>query len=252
MLEAVLWGLVQGLTEFLPISSSGHLVLIPELLGVQPPDLATTAVLHLGTLAAVILYYRRDLVWLARFRSEPEARTVLLLLALGTAPAVVVLAMEGIVEDVQASALAVAWLLVVNGVILFMSGFLRGGRRGLATRKPVDALTVGVVQVITAFPGLSRSGLTITAGMSRKLEGREAARFSFLLSVPVIIAAALIEGLELADRGGLTPQVLAGVTVAALSGYFAIELVLKVVNRFGLRPFAWYCFALAAAVLLTL
>jgi len=88
--------------------------------------------------------------------------------------------------------------------------------------------------------------------MSRKLEGREAARFSFLLSVPVIIAAALIEGLELADRGGLTPQVLAGVTVAALSGYFAIELVLKVVNRFGLRPFAWYCFALAAAVLLTL
>lgn len=250
MLQAVVWGLVQGLTEFLPISSSGHLVVVPELLGVDPPDLATTAVLHLGTLAAVVLYFRKDLSKLTRVRSDMEARRTLWLLAVGTAPAVVVFAMKGLVEDVQASVVAVAWLLAVNGVVLFVSGRLRGGRRALEHGKTADAGLVGLAQVLAAFPGLSRSGLTITTGMGRRFEGAEAARFSFLLSIPVILAAALIEGLELAGKGGLSSDVWVGVAVAAVSGYLAITLVLRMVNRFGLRPFAYYCWTVAFLVLI--
>ncbi|MFQ5967344.1 MAG: undecaprenyl-diphosphate phosphatase [Acidimicrobiia bacterium] len=252
MLEPVLWGLVQGLTEFLPISSSGHLVLIPELLGVDAPDLATTAVLHLGTLTAVVVYYRGELVWLAHFRSDTDARRVLTLLVIATLPAIAVLAVEGLIEDVQASAVAVAWLLVMNGGILFISGFLRTGSRSLEGGKPWDAIAVGVAQVLAVFPGLSRSGLTITAGQARGFQGTQAARFSFLLSIPVILAAAIIEGAELAGEGGLAVDVLIAVAVAALAGYAAIAIVLRVVNRYGLRPFAYYCFALAAVALIAL
>ncbi len=252
MLQAVIWGLVQGLTEFLPISSSGHLVLVPELLGVDPPDLATTAVLHVGTLAAVVVYFRRDLARLTHVRSDMEARKILWLLAVGTAPALVVLAMEGLVEDVQASVVAVGWLLAINGVILFASGRLRGGKRALREGTTADAGLVGLAQVLSAFPGLSRSGLTITTGMGRRFEGSEAARFSFLLSIPVILAAALIEGLELAGRGGISSYVWVGVAVAAVSGYLAITLVLRMVNRFGLRPFAYYCWTVALVVLVAI
>lgn len=252
MLEAVLWGLVQGLTEFLPVSSSGHLVLVPELLGIDPPDLATTAVLHIGTLVAVIVYYRRDLRWLAGFRSDRQARTSLLLLGVGTIPAVAVLALEGTIESVQASAAAVAWLLSINGVVLLVSGFFRGRERALPQGKAVDGFLVGIAQMLAAFPGLSRSGLTITTGMGRDFRGEEAARFSFLLGIPVILAAGSLEGLELAQAGGLTAGVWVGVVVAAVAGYVAIDLVLRMVNRFGLRPFAYYCWALSIVVLATL
>ena len=108
MLEAAIWGLVQGLTEFLPVSSSGHLVLVPSALGVEPPDLATSALLHLGTLVAVLAYYRRDLAYLLRFPSDPEARRVLILLFLGTIPAVLGLVVRDVVEGLQESITAVS------------------------------------------------------------------------------------------------------------------------------------------------
>ena len=251
MLEAIFWGLVQGLTEFLPISSSGHLVLIPALFGIDEPSLATTAVLHIGTLLAVVVYFRSDLKQLILFRT-PEARRVLLLLAVGTAPAVLGLLLVDPVERIQASTVAVALLLILNGAILYAAGWLPRGSRHLTDGKPIDALAVGAAQIAAVFPGISRSGMTISAGQARGFDGKQAARFSFLLSIPVIAAAGTVQGVELAREGGLTSGVWAGVAVAAVSGYLAIALVLRVINRTGLRPFAYYCWALGVLSLIAI
>ena len=253
MLEAIFWGIVQGLTEFLPISSSGHLVLVPALLGTEGPDLATTAVLHVGTLAAVVAYYRSDLVKLVRFRTNPEARTIWKLLIIGSIPAGVAgLALQGLVEDVQESTIAVAILMLVTGVVLYVSGAFRGGTRTMGEGGVTDALVVGVAQLTAVFPGISRSGMTITAGQIRGLSGVEAARFAFLLGIPVIAAAGLLQGLELQEQGGLTGEVWLGVAVAGVVGYASIALLLRIIQRFGLRPFAWYCFAFGTLSLIVL
>ncbi|HEX2369177.1 MAG TPA: undecaprenyl-diphosphate phosphatase, partial [Acidimicrobiia bacterium] len=167
MLQAIVWGLVQGITEFLPISSDGHLVLIPALLGLEPPDLATTAVLHLGTLVAVITYFRMDLLRMLRFRSDQGARRMLLLVVVGTLPAVAALALEGPIERLQAIAWVAAALLIVNGLILVVGSRLTSGRTNLEEARPLDAFLVGLVQLVALLPGISRSGTTITVGEAR-------------------------------------------------------------------------------------
>lgn len=252
MLEAAIWGLVQGLTEFLPVSSSGHLVLVPVALGVEPPDLATSALLHLGTLVAVLGYYRRDLVKLIGFRSDPEAQRVLMLLALGTIPAVVGLAVRDVVEDLQESVTAVSIALLVTGAVIWLSGFVLDKTGRLEEASPLDAVTVGIAQMLALVPGISRSGMTITAGLFRGLAPVEAARFSFLLGVPAIAGAGVIEGARLADAGAIPGSVWLAVLLAALSGYLAIWILVKLVERLGLRPYAYYCFAAGVASLLFL
>ena len=181
MFEAVLWGLVQGLTEFLPISSSGHLVLVPAFVGVDQPDLATSAVLHLGTLAAVVAFYRRDLVKLTHFRRDPDPRRILALLAIGTVPAVIGVFVEDKIGSLQEDTTAVALALLVTGIVLFVSGWFMSGRLSLERLRLSDGFLIGVAQAIALIPGISRSGMTITAGLSRNLERPEAARFTFRL-----------------------------------------------------------------------
>lgn len=250
MLEAILWGLVQGLTEFLPVSSSGHLVLVPAFLGVDPPDLATSAVLHLGTLAAVVLYYRRDLLDLAGFHRNPAARRTLMLLAVGTVPAVVAaLLFESTVESIQESPRAVGAALIVTGLVLFGSGAIRRGMRVLENARVPDAVTVGLAQAAALVPGISRSGMTITAGMSRKLTDIESARYSFLLAVPVIAGGGILEALDLAETGGLQPEMAIGVLVAAVSGYAAIAVLIRALAKIGLRPFSFYCVVVGLAAI---
>ena len=146
MLEAMLWGLIQGLTEFLPISSSGHLVLVPAFLGVEPPDLATSALLHLGTLIAVLAYYRRDLIKLLHFRRDEEARQILKLLIIGTIPATVGIALTKQLSSFQESTTAVAVALLVTGVVLVASGFITRRARTMEDANLSDALLVGVAQ----------------------------------------------------------------------------------------------------------
>jgi undecaprenyl-diphosphatase len=250
--EAVLWGLVQGLTEFLPISSSGHLVLVPAFVGVDQPDLATSAVLHLGTLAAVVAFYRRDLLKLTRFRREPDARRILALLAIGTIPAVIGVFVEDRIGSLQEDTTAVALALLVTGVVLVVSGWFMSGRLSLDRLPLKDGFFIGVAQAIALIPGISRSGMTITAGLSRNLERTEAARFSFLLAVPAIAGAGLLQGLELIGTGGFGAEVWVGMVVAAVSGYLAIAVLLRALNRFGLRPFALYCFAVGIIALIVL
>ncbi len=243
VLDAALWGLVQGLTEFLPISSSGHLVLIPEFLNKQPPGLATTAVLHLGTLAAVVWYFRKDVAWLARPDRDPRALHIVKLLALGTVPAVVAgVLLETTLNDLFDNPTRVGLALLFTGVILTASGYFQRLTRTLEDAGVPDALVVGAAQAVALVPGVSRSGMTITASLARQFTKEESARFSFLLAIPVILGGGAKQMLDLAGEGGLEWSLLLGVVVAAVSGYVAIAVLITALTRYGLRPFALYCF----------
>lgn len=252
MLDAMLWGLVQGLTEFLPISSSGHLVLVPAFLGVEPPDLATSALLHLGTLVAVLAYYRRDLAKLRYFRRDPEARHILWLLIIGTIPATIGIVLTDQLSSFQESTTAVAIALLVTGAVLVASGFIMRRVRTLEEATVSDALLVGAAQATALLPGISRSGMTITASLGRGLSGVEAARFSFLLAVPAIAGGGILETIEMLDNGGIPSEVWVGVVTAAVSGYLAIAFLIKTLVRIGLRPFAVYCFVVGILALILL
>ncbi|MFH1329731.1 MAG: undecaprenyl-diphosphate phosphatase [Actinomycetota bacterium] len=248
MLTAAVWGLIQGLTEFLPISSSGHLVLVPALFGFEEPSLAASVMLHLGTLVAVVAYYRRDLLRLLHLRSDPEARRILMLLAVGTIPAALIgLTLDGPIEAVFSEPwLAAVALMVTGGVLLFAMLVGRGLRRLPDGRWP-DAVVVGLAQAFALLPGISRSGMTITAGMAQGFQRAEAARYAFLLSIPAIAGAGLLDGIDMAQHGGFTPDLLVGMAVAAVVGYLAIAGLIRVLTRVGLLPFALYCLGAGAA-----
>ncbi len=240
MLDELIWGLVQGLTEFLPISSSGHLVLVPALLGIEPPDLATSALLHLGTLAAVVAYYRNDLRRLLGFRGDPEARRVIGLLALASLPAGIGVLVDERVARLQESTRAVSIALIGTGLILFVSRFLVDRTGKLENASPLDAFLVGCAQALALIPGISRSGATIVTGIARGLDRVQAARLSFLMAVPAITAAALFEGTKLADAGSISGGTLVATAVAGVSGYAAIAILVRMLGRIGLQPFAAY------------
>ncbi len=253
MFDAALWGLVQGLTEFLPISSSGHLVLVPEILNKQPPGLATTAVLHLGTLAAVLWYFRKDVAWLTRPDRDPRARHIVKLLAIGTIPAVVVgLSLESALDEAFESPFRVGLALIGTGVVLLASGWIVRRLRTLEDSTVADALVVGGAQAVALIPGVSRSGMTITASLGRHFSELEAVRFSFLLAIPVILGGGTKQLLDLAGEGGLEWELAIGVVVAAVSGYFAISALIRVLTNWGLRPFALYCFVVGAIAVVAL
>jgi len=242
VLNSALWGLVQGLTEFLPISSSGHLVLIPALLGIDGPDLATSAILHVGTLGALVWYYRRDLWKLASSPGAPESRTILMLLVIGTIPAAIVgLSLETPIEVIFSEPWIVAVCLIVTGMVLALAALLPEGDRDVEQGTWRDAVTVGIAQAFALLPGISRSGMTIAGGLTAGFRRVEAARYAFLLGVPTIAAAGFREMMRMIDRGLFEPELLVGMLVAGLTGYLAIGLLLRLLQRVGLMPFAAYC-----------
>jgi undecaprenyl-diphosphatase len=247
VLAAIVWGLVQGLTEFLPISSSGHLVIVPaflEALGmdVATPSLAVSAVLHLGTLVAVLIYFRADVLSVLRMRRDPAGRKIALLVGIGTIPAVAGLLVADEIETFQENVTFVGYALIGTGVILVVGQLLAGGSRRLLDGRVPDAIVVGLAQVVALIPGISRSGVTITAGNGRRFQPAEAARFSFLLGIPAIAGAGLISIPEVVAAGGLDLEMLVGLVVAGVSGYLAIAILLAALRHVGLFPFAIYCF----------
>lgn len=243
MLDAIIWGLIQGLTEFLPVSSSGHLVLIPALLGRPGPDLATNAMLHLGTLGAVLLYYRSDIAAMARF--DRPARRLITLILIGTVPAVILgLLFEDRIEVLVAEPRRVAVMLIVTGVILLATTQIRLGDRRTDNIGPLDGLLIGLAQALALIPGISRSGMTIAAGLGRAMGRTEAARFAFLLSIPVIAGAGALQIIDVLRSGESIPStVWVGVVVAGVAGYAAISILMRLLNRVGLAPFGVYCIA---------
>jgi undecaprenyl-diphosphatase len=247
VLAAIIWGLVQGLTEFLPISSSGHLVIIPEFLSqlgfdVPTPDLAVSAVLHLGTLVAVLVYFRADVMSVLRMRRDPEGRKIALLVLVGTLPVLVGLPLRDRIESIQENVTYIGLAMIGTGIILVIGQLLARGMRQLTEGRIPDAIVVGVAQAIALIPGISRSGITISAGNGRKFEPTQAARFSFLLGIPAIAGAGLISLPVAIEEGAFGPELLVAFVVAAISGYLAIALLLATLRRIGLLPFAIYCF----------
>ncbi len=262
-LQAVILGLLQGVTEFVPVSSSAHLVLVPWLLGWPSPGLAFDTMLHLGTLAAVLAVFWHDLVtlaraWLGSLRpgaaGTPHSRMAWALI-IGTVPAIVlgVLA-ESYVENLFETPGAVAALLLVTGALLLASEWWARRSQTLEEIGPRHAALIGLFQGLAIAPGISRSGATISAGRFVGLPRTEAARFSFLLAVPVIAGAGATQALRLVDAG-LTGEsvglLIAGFLAAFISGYLVIRGLLSYLQRRGLLPFAIYC-AVAGALGLAL
>lgn len=262
MFQALILGIVQGATEFLPISSSGHLVLVPWLLGWEDPGLAFDAFLHLGTLVAVLAYFRHDLwrlalAWISSVRerslSDPQARLAWLII-LGTLPAVVMgFTLEGLFERLFAAPLWVSIFLLVTGLLLFLGERVRKSESRMESLTWLDALLIGLAQGVALAPGVSRSGATISAGLWRGLGREEAARFSFLLATPAILGANLLQLWELARLSGVgevASTFLLGFLAAAVSGYLAIRFFLAFLKRRSLYPFSLYCWLLGTLTLL--
>lgn len=252
MLDAIVWGLIQGLTEFLPISSSGHLVLVPAVLGRDAPDLATSAVLHLGTLVAVMVFFRAEMSEVFRFTTT--GKRLLRLLLIGTIPAAVIgLVFRSGFEDLNDNPQGVAIALILTGVALFATRWIPRGERTLTESRDADSWALGFGQALALIPGVSRSGSTIATGLLRGFDRAEAARYSFLLGIPAIAGAGLFEFVDLArDGGGITAATWVGMAVAAISGYGAIALLLRLIGRVGLVPFGVYCVGFGALALVVI
>ena len=284
LIQAIVLGLVQGLTEFLPISSSAHLVIVPWLLGWETPGLAFDAALHLGTLAAVLVYFRADLLGMARALpravadpigvlrgprpgpgpgrpDDPDARLALLI-AIGTIPGGVAgLLVEGTVEGIyhgdggtaDGAIVAIAVALMALALLLFAAERAARHVRGLASVRLPDAVVVGLAQALALVPGVSRSGATLTAGLFRGLRRADAARFSFLLGVPVIAAAGLkglLDSLQAGFAPGALPIFVLGIAVSGLSGFAAIAGLLRYLQRASTMVFVVYRIALGLLLLL--
>jgi len=256
LLHYAILGLIQGLTEFLPVSSSGHLVLGERLLGLDPPGVLLEACLHIGTLAAVVWVFRTDLAEIARGltrRGTIERRKEIGLIAAGTVPVVVAgLLFRSVADAVFSSLAIVGGGLLLTAVVLAVAERLRerAGRRQLRFS---DALVVGVAQALALFPGVSRSGATIAAGIAGGIEPSRATRFSFLLSIPALIGAAILNLWEVVSSGGWDGAwggLAAGTVVSFLVGIAGIHALLAIVRRSRLWIFSIYCGCVGVAALI--
>jgi len=251
--QALLLGLLQGATEFLPVSSSGHLAIAQHLLsGFSQPGILFDVLLHLGTMVAVILYFRRDLAALAAapFRGE-KARTerrVLMLLILGSVPtAVIGLSFKDFFEGLFGNIPLVGLMLLVTGSLLFVAERFRKAGRREEDLTLGDALVVGTIQGLAIIPGISRSGSTIAALLMKGVDGETAARFSFLLALPAVFGAALLSLRDLQGvPAGELPLYLAATGIAFVTGLLSIHLLLGIIRRRRLAAFAIYCWLVGA------
>ena len=254
--QAVVLGMLQGFAEFLPISSSAHLALAPWAFGWEEPGLAFDVALHVGTLAAVLGYFRRD--WIALARAGVDALRTralgtedsrrLALLVVGTVPgAAIGYALQKQAESVFRAPALTATALIVMGGILWIVDRRATSARPLASMSWRDAVLIGLAQACAIVPGVSRSGATITAGRALGFDRAGAATFSFLMSMPITAAAAALKAPEAWSAPDLTP-VIVGMLTAAVSGWLAIAVLMRYVQRRGLGVFALYRLALGLAV----
>lgn len=245
LISSILLGVLQGLTEWLPVSSSGHLALAQHYFGVSAP-IAFDVLLHFGTLLAVIAYFRKDLYEMTSNALTGKIAYPSYLLLAMIPTALVGFSLKGYFESMFSQPLLVACALVITGAFLYASQWLSSGKRSLTAR---SSLLIGLAQGFAVAPGISRSGATISAGLLAGLNRREAARFSFLLSIPAVLGATAIEGTKALSFTGLSIEVIAaGVIASALVGYACIGLLLRFIEQGKLHYFSAYCFALAALV----
>lgn len=263
-LSAVLMGILQGIAEFLPISSSGHLALFQHFFGMEnfeETQMFFSVMLHFGTFISVCIYYFQDVLeMICEFflmirdlftprgrrsaHQPPAARRLVLLVIVATLPLFLVLPVMDFVEEATQSVTVVSCLLLVTGFLLFFSDRLARGRKNEKSALLRDAVLVGLAQCVGTLPGISRSGVTISAGLMRGFSRTFAVRFSFLMSLPAVLGATILElkdALEVGVAPELIPVCGVGMLVSCVVGYFAIRLVNVLSNKGKFGAFAWYC-----------
>jgi undecaprenyl-diphosphatase len=249
--ESLILGTVQGLTEFIPVSSSGHLVLLQRLFGVSESSLTFTIFVHFGTLIAVFVVFYRDILDIIR---NPLSKLPLLLLTGAVVTSVIGIAFLGFFRGIFETGQTVGLNFLITAAVLYFVEAVRHGRKGIQEMTYLDAVFVGLMQAFAIMPAISRSGMTIAGALLRKMDRVQAARYSFLLSIPVILGASVLELKDFLSNGadstlGLMP-IFVGTVSAAIAGYFAIHYMLKVLTVGSLRTFSYYVFLLGILVLL--
>ncbi len=254
IIQSIILGLVQGLGEFLPISSSGHLVLAPWIFGWADHGLSFDVALHLGTLFAVLIYFRKDLVEIFRINKSSSSKypkNFILLLIIATIPgALAGYFLESIAETVFRYPLVVALALVIFGFLLYLLDVKSEKAKKMKEVELKIAISVGLVQALAIIPGTSRSGVTITAGLAMGFTRKAAARFSFLLSIPIIFGATVFKLDDFVESGVGLAEIL-GIVVAGVSGYLAIAGLMKFIGRVSYKVFFLYRLILAAVIVMT-
>jgi len=260
-IETIFLGIVQGLTEFLPVSSSGHLVIFENLLGMKEPEILLDASLHLGTLIAVCIYFRKDLVNMVTelwsFVSpgsnkeglKPNARLAMMVV-LGTVPtAIIGLAFKDSIEKAFGSLFVVGIMLLITGVIVGITRFIPKAHCTATRVGPLIALAIGVAQGLAIMPGISRSGSTIVCALLLGLDRELAGRFSFLLAIPAILGAVVLQlDADAIQRVGVAPLIL-GLVSSGIIGFLALKLLMGIVKKGHFYYFAPYCWGVGLLTL---
>jgi len=282
--SAIILGLIQGLTEFLPVSSSGHLVIVQSLLGFKEPPILFDVMLHVGTLCAVLTFFRKDIIMIFQGIFKPssvskveaklevdqskwertpasvvdenprhknEGRWFAILIIVGTIPAAIVGAVfKDFLEGLFASAITVGFAMWITAFVLFLADRVRRREKEVTDITILDAVVIGIMQAIAITPGISRSGFTISAGIFRKLTSENAARFSFIMSVPAILGALVLEFRKITNLSQETIGVyLVGTIVAAVVAYLSITLIIRMIRFHQLKVFSIYLWVVGLVVI---
>lgn len=267
--SAIFLGLIQGIAEFLPISSSGHLAFFQNVVGIAngEENMFFDVLLHLGTLVAVFVAYWSEIKALILefftmigVRKLPKgqkpdrlSRRMILFIILGTLPLFLVLPVKDRVEGLYSNAIFIGCAFLITGLLLFLSDRLNHGNKDIKSASILDVLIVGVGQALATVPGISRSGTTISAGLSRGFGREFAVKFSFLLCIPAVLGANILSLIDAIQEGidwSLMPMYLAGVAVAAISGYLAIRLLKYISQKGSFGGFCYYCWGIGLVTLI--
>ncbi|MFQ5866656.1 MAG: undecaprenyl-diphosphate phosphatase [bacterium] len=257
--RAVILGLVQGLTEFLPISSSAHLIYFQKYLGIEKPQLSLTVFLHFATLLAILLFFRKDLSKILkglrninRPKTNPSTR-ILLLLVIGSLPiAILGVLLKDKIELLFSNIGLISFFLIITGIVLSFGDRIRNAHKGILETGIVDGLIIGIAQASATLPGISRSGVTIVFGLFCGLQREWAVKYSFFLAMPAILGATLLKlpsTLSMLKLSTLSFYI-AGALAALFSGYWSLRVVLRFVQKSRLHYFAYYCVMLGLIVFL--
>ncbi|MGG1676915.1 undecaprenyl-diphosphate phosphatase [Neobacillus sp. NRS-1170] len=248
-LEALILGIIQGLTEFLPISSTGHLYLGRNLFGLQEAGLLLDTMLHVGTLLAVFIFYKDEFIKIIK---KPFSKLTFLLIV-GTIPAVIFgLAFKDFIDEISKTGVTIGWEFLITGIFLWLADSVKNGHKKMDDISYKDALIIGTFQAVAIMPAISRSGMTIVAALWRKLDRETAAYFSFLLSTPAIAGAIVLQTKDLLGGAGeeiSLSALLVGIISSALFGYVAVRWMIGYLKKHSLKPFAIYVWALGLIVL---
>ncbi len=260
--QGAILGIIQGLTEFLPVSSSGHLVIFQHIFGLKQPELFFDVSVHMGTLAAIMVLFWRDIqkIIIAVFRflkkpsvgieNDPDLKFAFLIIVGSVPTAIIGLLFHEIKDKIFSSITLVGIMLLITGLILLATRWIKKEGKGVASFSMTNAIIIGVVQGFAILPGISRSGSTISAALFLGIDRATAAKYSFLLSIPAIIGAELLSLREIAFDSILAfKTVFIGTAISFFVGYFALVLLMRIVNKGRLYIFAPYCFIIGIVTL---